>query len=83
MTAALMTVHKTRLTRRETVAESTMAFHFAKPDGFRHRAGQSLLMTLVNPAETDSMGDTRTFTIARSSRATGGPTAARAAGAPA
>ena len=64
MTAALMTVHKTRLTRRDTVAGRTMAFYFAKPAGFHHRAGQSLVMTLVNPAETDSMGDTRTFTIA-------------------
>ena len=64
MTAALMTVHSTRLTRREAVAELTMAFYFAKPAGFRYRAGQSLVMTLLNPAETDSMGDTRTFTIA-------------------
>jgi ferredoxin-NADP reductase len=64
MTDALVTVHKTRLTRSETVAENTMAFYFAKPPGFHHRAGQSLAMTLINPTETDSMGDTRIFTIA-------------------
>lgn len=52
------------LTRRETVAEGTMAFYFAKPAGFAHQAGQSLLLTLVDPVETDAEGDSRTFTIA-------------------
>jgi len=60
----VLTSHKARLLRRETVAEGTMAFYFDKPAGFRHRAGQSVLITLINPAETDSMGDARTFTIA-------------------
>lgn len=41
-----------------------MAFHFARPAEFRYRAGQYLLLTLINPAETDSLGDVRTFTIA-------------------
>lgn len=41
-----------------------MTFCFSKPLGFRHQAGQSLLMTLVNPPETDGEGDARTFTIA-------------------
>ena len=59
-----MAIHEARLVRREAVAEGTMAFHFSKPSGFRHRAGQSLLMTLVNPPETDSEGNARTFTIA-------------------
>lgn len=59
-----MTIHETQLVRRETVAEGTMAFYFSKPPGFRHQAGQSLLMRLVNPPETDSKGDARTFTIA-------------------
>jgi len=60
----LMAVHEIRLLRRETVAEGTMAFHFSKPAGFGHQAGQSLTMTLVNPPETDGKGDSRTFTIA-------------------
>jgi ferredoxin-NADP reductase len=64
MPTDLLTRFKTRLSRSEIVAEGTMAFHFDKPAGFRHRAGQSVLLTLINPAETDSMGDTRTFTIA-------------------
>ncbi len=59
-----MAIHETRLARREMVAEGTMAFYFSKPSGFRHRAGQSLLMALINPLETDSEGDARTFTIA-------------------
>jgi len=59
-----MAIHDSRLMRRVMVAEGTMAFHFSKPSGFRHEAGQSLLMTLVNPPETDSEGDARTFTIA-------------------
>ena len=59
-----MAIHETRLLRREIVAQDTMAFHFSKPAGFQYRAGQSLLMTLVNSPETDSEGDARTFTIA-------------------
>jgi ferredoxin-NADP reductase len=52
------------LQRREVVAERTMAFHFAKPAGFRFIAGQSMDLTLLHPAETDAEGDIRTFTIA-------------------
>jgi ferredoxin-NADP reductase len=59
-----MTTHDVRLTRRETVAEGTMAFHFSRPPGFQFRAGQSLAMSLVDPPETDGKGSTRTFTIA-------------------
>ena len=50
--------------RRETVADGTMAFYFSRPPGFRHEAGQSLLLTLVDPPETDGEGNSRTFTIA-------------------
>lgn len=59
-----MAVHEARLLRRETVAEGTIAFHFSKPAGFRHRAGQSLLLTLVDPPQTDGEGNSRTFTVA-------------------
>jgi ferredoxin-NADP reductase len=59
-----MTIHEARLVRREQVAEGTMAFYFSKPSGFLHQAGQSLLLTLVNPPETDGEGNGRTFTIA-------------------
>ena len=59
-----MSIHEIRLISRETVAEGTMAFRFSKPSAFRHQAGQSLLMTIVNPSETDGEGDARNFTIA-------------------
>ena len=41
---------------RETVAEGTMAFHFERPPGFVHQAGQNALFKLG--------GDSRTFSIA-------------------
>lgn len=59
-----MAIHETRLVRRETVAEGTMAFYFSKPSAFRHQAGQSALVKLIEPPETDGKGDARTFTIA-------------------
>ncbi len=59
-----MATFETQLVRRELVAEGTMAFYFEKPSTFRHQAGQSLTMTLINPPETDEEGDTRTFTVA-------------------
>src|SRR5712692_7423616 len=52
------------LRRRELIAERTMAFHFAKPDNFQFKAGQTLDLTLLNPAETDAEGNIRTFSIA-------------------
>lgn len=59
-----MAVIESRLMRRERVAEATMAFHFSKPAGFRHQAGQSVVVTLADPPETDAEGDSRAFTIA-------------------
>src|SRR5215470_10539742 len=52
------------LRKREEIAAGTMAFHFDKPLGFEFRAGQFLYLTLIEPPETDSEGNTRTFTIA-------------------
>ena len=54
------------LTRREEIAEGTMAFHFAKPAGFEYRAGQSIDLTLLDPPETDAEDNTRAFTLASS-----------------
>ncbi|TAN12572.1 MAG: FAD-dependent oxidoreductase [Burkholderiaceae bacterium] len=56
--------HEVHLLRRETVAAGTVAFHFTRPPGYAYRAGQSALLTLVDPPETDAEGDTREFTIA-------------------
>lgn len=53
-----------KLSGREQVAEATMAFHFDKPNGFEFRAGQAMDITLLDPPETDSEGNIRTFSIA-------------------
>ena len=62
--AVLMADQKSRLIRREEVAEGTMAFYFERPSGFNFKAGQSADVTLTNPPQTDAEGNTRTFSIA-------------------
>ena len=62
--AVLMADQKSKLIRREEVAEGTMAFHFEKPSGFAFKAGQSADVTLIDPPDTDAEGNTRTFSIA-------------------
>ena len=52
------------LLSRFEVAETILAFQFGKPSGFESRPGQSSDLTLVNPPETDSEGNVRTFSIA-------------------
>ena len=49
---------------RKEVAERTTAFRFEKPSGWTFKAGQFIDMTLLDPAETDSEGNTREFSIA-------------------
>jgi ferredoxin-NADP reductase len=53
-----------KLNSRQEVAEGTMAFRFEKPAGWAFKAGQFLDMTLLDPSETDTEGNTRTFSIA-------------------
>src|SRR5215469_5505952 len=53
-----------KLKSRKEVAESTMAFQFEKPANWTFKAGQTMDMTLLDPAETDAEGNTRTFSIA-------------------
>jgi ferredoxin-NADP reductase len=64
--AVLMADQKSKLIRREEVAEGTMAFHFEKPSGFAFKAGQSADVTLIDPPDTDAEGNTRTLSIASS-----------------
>lgn len=52
-----------KLIKNETVANGTMAFHFAKPAGFEFRAGQYGDFTLIDPPQTDAEGNTRTFSL--------------------
>ncbi len=56
--------YQCKLLNRVEVAEGTMAFYFEKPSRFDFKPGQSADLTLSNPPETDSEGDTRTFSIA-------------------
>lgn len=58
----------TRLLSRQEVAERTSAFLFEKPPNWTFKAGQYLDMTLIDPAETDAEGNTRTFSIASGPR---------------
>jgi len=56
--------YRVRLKTRREVAERTLAFYFEKPNGFLFQAGQFVDLTLLDPPETDSEGNVRTFTIA-------------------
>jgi ferredoxin-NADP reductase len=62
--ASLMTA----LVGREMVADRTMSFRFARPDGWQFRAGQSIDLTLLDPPETDAEGDLRAFSISSAPR---------------
>jgi ferredoxin-NADP reductase len=58
-----MPKYDTTLVANETLAEGTMAFHFAKPAGFKFTAGQAMNVSLIDPPETDAKGNARTFSI--------------------
>lgn len=65
MAAANEPTHVTiRLVGREEVAERTSSFRFEKPPGWTFKSGQTVDITLLDPPETDSEGNTRTFSIA-------------------
>lgn len=53
-----------KLAGMDEIAEHTTAFRFEKPSGWTFKAGQFIDMTLLDPSETDSEGNTRTFSIA-------------------
>ena len=63
-TAAPSRAFMCKLKDRREVAEGTMAFRFEKPSRWTFKAGQYLNMTLLNPSETDSEGNVRSFSIA-------------------
>lgn len=53
-----------KLKDRTEVAEGTMAFRFEKPSAWTFKGGQYLDVTLLEPPETDSEGNVRSFSIA-------------------
>ncbi len=63
-TAAASPGFMCKLKARKGVAEGTMAFWFEKPSGWTFKAGQYLDITLLDPSETDSEGNVRSFSIA-------------------
>jgi len=60
-TAAASPGFMCKLKDRKEIAEGTMAFHFERPPHWAFKAGQYLDMTLLNPSETDSEGNVRSF----------------------
>jgi ferredoxin-NADP reductase len=64
------TAFEVALKEKKQIAAETYAFTFEKPKGFHFRAGQHVKMTLLNPAETDSEGKSRFFSLANSPQET-------------
>ena len=58
-----MANYQTKLIQKETIAEETMAFHLERPSDFIFEAGQTIDITIENPAATDEKGNSRTFSI--------------------
>lgn len=50
-----MPLFTTALRGREQIARGTMAFRFARPEGFTFLAGQAVNVTLIEPPETDAV----------------------------
>lgn len=58
-----MPKHVIKLVDKEEIAKDTMAFEFEIPEDFEYRAGQTGYFTLIDPAETDEEGNSRTFSF--------------------
>ncbi len=56
-------VYSLKLKRPSEVAERTLEFRFEKPAGMTFKAGQFMDLTLLDPPETDTEGNTRGFSI--------------------
>jgi ferredoxin-NADP reductase len=67
-TATTTPVTLCKMVSRQEVAERTTAFRFEKPSKWTFKAGQYLDMTLLDPPETDTEGNIRSFSIASSPR---------------
>lgn len=59
-----MPLFTTSLAGSEEVARGTMAFRFARPEGFVFKAGQAINLSLIDPPQTDAKGNSRTFSVA-------------------
>lgn len=54
---------QSKLVKKETIAEGTMAFYLEKPDGFIYQAGQHSTFQILHPSATDEEGDSRTLSF--------------------
>lgn len=59
-----MAKYSVKLKKRELVADNTMAFYLEKPEGFGFRAGQHIVVSLIDPPATDEKGNNRVFSVA-------------------
>lgn len=64
MAAAIQHNCLVRIDDRREIAERTIACRLEKPPDFVFRPGQFIELTLLNPPETDSEGNSRAFSIA-------------------
>jgi len=58
-----MTMHESKLEKREEIANGTMAFHFEKPVGFTFKPGQAIDVLLAQAPGTDAQSMRHTFSI--------------------
>ena len=58
-----MPSYQVKLAGREPLAEGTLAFRFEKPAGFAFKAGQAVVLELLNPPPEDGQ-KRRTFSLA-------------------
>jgi ferredoxin-NADP reductase len=56
--------YEIKLKDKKLIAEGTYEFVFEKPQDFHFQAGQHVRITLINPPETDSKGNSRFLTLA-------------------
>ncbi|MBI4126021.1 MAG: FAD-dependent oxidoreductase [Deltaproteobacteria bacterium] len=59
-----MASYRVKLLERREIAADTMAFFFEKPADYHYLAGQYFVITLIDPPETDTEGNSRSLTIA-------------------
>lgn len=54
---------KSAVLAQQIVAKDTLEVTLARPDGFSFEAGQAIDVTLIDPPETDTEGNMRTFSL--------------------
>lgn len=59
-----MASFEARLLHREQIAENSLALRFSRPAGYDYLPGQSLMLTLVDPPQTDAKGNSRELSFA-------------------